>query len=263
METIKDKVLAWAQRGGDLREGISLFLTFNRNAYYALNIERKGVERGLATLVSEFANKTKIPAKEIWNVITGARETKSSISEPVVIIQPRPVVIDVRRREQEIGRLKLREEFPFLARKDCPDELAVLVNKMLTAYDDYTLNRKNLFEVDTNDQEKCYVTAREVVDAYILNRECWNELDYYKIHGKILGKMPQFKLHKLREKYNAMGAMELSNIMNNNIRRRVSYYKKQLANDKAKNKEEMRDHLLEAETETKLIKDILRERGLL
>ena len=255
---IKERVEQWAQSGGDFSTGLSLFLTFNRNSFYVRNIEAKGVEKGLATLVCEFANKIKVSSKQIFALIESSRLNNNFVITPDDSSHQKA-------REKEICQqkktIKLREEFPFLGKKDCPEEFAILVNKMLTAYDDYRRDRDKLYDLDKNNLEECYQGARGVLDAYILNREIWEELNYYKIHGTILGKLPEFKGREIREKYTAMSTVSLGKITGNNIPRKMSYYKKQL-NDKAtKNKDEIRAKMADAEDELSVIKKILIERG--
>jgi len=257
---IKERVEEWAKSGGDFGAGLSLFLSFNRNAFYARNIEAKGIERGMVTLVSEFSNKTKLPAMEIWGLIKTFPIASKGVTSEVVKVEAQSVCL-IADKEQHKKRMKLREEFPFLGRKDCPEELAVLVNKMLTAYDDYRSDREKLFEVDTNNPKECYQSAREVLDAYVLNREIWEELNYYKLHGKILGKMPEFRIRGLREKFSAMSTVNLVKITNNNIPRKMSYYKKQLSSSDTKNKMEIRAKISEREDELSVIRKILIERG--
>lgn len=255
---IKEKVEHWARSGGDFSAGLSLFLTFNRNSYYARNIEAKGVEKGLSTLVCEFANKIKVSSKEIFTLI----EAGQVGHELVITPDDSP---KQKAREQEIGqqkkKIKLREEFPFLGKKDCPEEFAILVNKMLTAYDNYRSDRDKLFDIDKNNLEECYQGAGGVLDAHILNREIWEELTNYKIHGTILGKLPIFKTRDIREKYTAMSTVSLGKITGNNIPRKMSYYKKQLSDKATKNKDEIRAKMADAEDELSLIKKILIERG--
>ena len=278
---IKERVIEWAQNGGDFRAGLSLFLSYNRNIYYGANIEAKGQIRGLNTLISEFSNKTKMPVKDIlreitnytnWNelhegekgrlndntIARGGEGAKGRTGEAATVSQSEG---DMERRRDEKKIIKLREEFPFLGRKDCPDVLALLVNKMLTAYDEYRDLRGDLFSVDGNDLDKCYQTSRSIVDAYILNREIWEELNYYKLHGKILGAMAHFKVKRIDQKYREMGTVDLVKIVSNNIPRKMSYYKKLLADKTTKNMDEIRQKAIEAEEEMAVIKGILKERG--
>lgn len=275
---IKDRVIEWAKLGGDFRAGLSLFLSYNRNIYYAANIEAKGAERGRNTLISEFSNKTKLPVNEIRGIITNCtnfnelhegekgrrgEEAKGRNGDEEAIPSA-----SLRDREQEQNArinqkrtTKLREEFPFLGRRDCPDELAILVNKMLSAYDDYRNFRKNLYSVDVNDLTQCYEVSRSIVDAHIYNREIWEELNYYKLHKKILGKLPEFKLKGMTDEYTAMGTVNLVKIVSNNIPRKMSYYKKLLADDQTKNMDDIRQKMKDAAVESDIIKGILKERG--
>ena len=255
---IKERVEQWAGSGGDFSAGLSLFLTFNRNSFYVRNIEAKGVEKGLATLVCEFANKIKISSKEIFALIEA-----SQVGNDLVITPDDSPQQKAREKEivQQKKTIKLREEFPFLGKKDCPEEFAILVNKMLTAYDDYRSDRDKLYDLDKNNLDECYQGARGVLDAHILNREIWQELNFYKIHGTILGKLPEFKDREIREKYSAMSTVSLGKITGNNIPRKMSYYKKQLNDTSVKNKDEIRAKMADAEDELSVIKKILIERG--
>lgn len=268
METgINDRVVAWAKGGGDFASGISLLLTFNRNVFYIRNIESKGIERGTATLVAEFSIKTKIPASDISRMIEEGRKCNykpvkgEETGDYTTTRLHEENQVKEQQKEREKRFIRLREEFPFLGRKDCPEELAILVNRMITAYGDYMTGHEVLYEVDTKDLKACYTAARETIDPYILNRQIWEELNYYKIHGKVLGKLPEFKARNLREKYGAMNTVSLVRISNNNIPRKMSYYKKQLGLKETKNKDEIRTKMAEAEEELAVIQKILRARG--
>jgi len=250
---IKERVILWAQSGGDFQSGLSLFLTFNRNVYYVRNIEAKGAEKGLVTLISEFSHKSKIPAPEIWAFI------KTGIPQKIVTVAPPRDEVQEKRLEK--NTLKLREEFPFLGRKDCPPELAILVNRMLTAYDDYRNGREKLYDLNMYDKEACYTAAREVLDAYILNRDCWEELNHYKQKGELLGNLPEFKARKLKEDYTKLSTIELYKKIKKNIPRRMAYYHQQLNDKKTKNREEIIEMMAGREAEIVLIKQILRDRG--
>jgi hypothetical protein len=263
---IKQRIIDWASRGGDFDSGIALFLTFNRNVFYARNIQLKGIDRGMITLLSEFSVKSKIPVQVLSELISnkGGSEIQQTRQFSEVNVTNRDECkAPITAITQEYIRKgnKLREEFPFLSRRDCPDELAILVNKMITAYEDYRTFKQDLFEIDRDDLIKCYESARKVLDAYILNRDIWEELNHYKATGKILGKLPEFKAKRVREEFLAMGTISLVRISGNNIPRKMSYYKKQLNDDKTKNKDDIREKMAEAEMELDVIKEILKERG--
>src|SRR5665648_733570 len=260
---IKDRVVEWAQAGGNFSAGLSLFLTFNKNVFYIRNIEAKGVEKGLVTLVTEFSNKTKVPVNELLAMIKAGQQ-----DENIVITMNdegqshRTAPTTAPTTEEGIRKTtKLRKEFPFLGRKDCPEEFAILVNKMLTAYDDYRSDRDKLYDLDKNNLDECYQGARSVLDSHILNREIWEELNHYKIHGTILGKRPEFKARIIREEFEAMTTIALSRISGNNIPRKMSYYKKQLSDVATKNKDDIRVKMTAAEDALSIIRKILIQRG--
>ena len=270
---IKDRVVEWAQAGGNFSAGLSLFLTFNRNVYYIRNIEAKGVEKGLVTLVTEFSNKTKVSVIELMAMIEGGKRggdiviTNDGLLRSARNDNFAPLAMTADGTGDCFVALamtkttKLREEFPFLGRKDCPEEFAILVNKMLTAYDDYRSDREKLYDIDKNNLEACYQGARSVLDAHICNREIWDELNHYKVHGTILGKRPEFKTRIIRDEFEAMTTIALSRISGNNIPRKMSYYKKQLSDAATKNKDDIRVKMADAEGELAVIRKILIQRG--
>jgi len=100
-----------------------------------------------------------------------------------------------------------------------------------------------------------------VVEAHIQNQECWKELNYYKIHGKVLGHMPQFKKKVLREKLRGMSTVVLVKTAHNNIPRKLSYYKSQINKGENQKLDVLRQRVTEAEEELSMIEEILRERG--
>jgi hypothetical protein len=84
--------------------------------------------------------------------------------------------------------IRLRERFPFLNSPDCPDELKILVADMLTAYGAYKAAFARLQELGDEESAKAAADCETVVTEYIENREIWDELEYYKENGQILGK---------------------------------------------------------------------------
>ena len=61
---------------------------------------------------------------------------------------------------------------------------------MLTAYDAYKTAHESLFAVKTF--EDIHKASRDTVENYLENRLIWDELNYYKQHGAVLGKHPIF-----------------------------------------------------------------------
>lgn len=61
---------------------------------------------------------------------------------------------------------------------------------MLTAYDAYKLAHQSLFSASTIEQ--ILDLSRDTVENYLENRRIWDELNYFKENGTILGQHPIF-----------------------------------------------------------------------
>jgi hypothetical protein len=61
---------------------------------------------------------------------------------------------------------------------------------MLTAHDAYLLSHEALFVATTFEQIE--QASRDTVENYLVNRVIWDELNYYKQHGAVLGHHPIF-----------------------------------------------------------------------
>ncbi len=119
--------------------------------------------------------------------------------------------------------IKLREQFPFLREKDCPDILKLLVNEMITAYEKYKAGRSQLFNSLTAEEEA--LLSRDIVDNFIENKEAFAELEHYKNNGQILGAHPIFEAQKIKEELDALNAEELS-LKASALRKNISTNKK-------------------------------------
>lgn len=93
--------------------------------------------------------------------------------------------------------IRLREEFPFLKEKECPDELKILVADMLTAYDKFREAHPRMFEAGS--EEELQKAVSDVVENYLENQAIWKELNYYKEHGEILGEHPIFNQQEVKD----------------------------------------------------------------
>lgn len=115
-------------------------------------------------------------------------------------------------------RAKLRDDFPFLNDADCPDELKVLVADKITAYKAYVKDQADLVKHANGELDLQPDTAKnlaaQVVENFEKNREIYEELNYYKEHGKILGNHPIFKNLTIQREVDAMTAEECFKYLN-------------------------------------------------
>jgi len=119
--------------------------------------------------------------------------------------------------------IKLREQFPFLREKDCPDMLKLLVNEMITAYEKYKAGRPQLFASLTAEEEG--LLSRDIVDNFIENKQAFAELEHYNNTGQILGAHPIFAARIIKEHLDALTAEGL-NLKYNSLRKNISTNKK-------------------------------------
>lgn len=112
--------------------------------------------------------------------------------------------------------IRFREKFTFLNSPDCPDILKILVSDMFTAYGRYKEAFARLEA--TPDDVSSLSTAQEaqaVVENFIANREIWDELEYYRENGKILGKCEKVKSLSVRKGVENLSDIDIQKALNN------------------------------------------------
>lgn len=112
--------------------------------------------------------------------------------------------------------IRFREEFPFLNSPECPDELKILVSDMFAAFDLYREGHAELVKApDDVANEEMLRVAQTVVENFLKNREIWEELDYYKQNGKVLGKAPIFETMMKKKEFRELPDIQLTQKLNN------------------------------------------------
>jgi len=178
-------------RYGKNRANINIFNTqgFTKNNYEALLEEFRLL---LAINIVEYNKLLKNPVKK---KIEAKKPEKQEAKLKVVIvgsqddIESRKTILNIKSEQ------KLRDEFPFLSDSACPDELKILVADKITAFRAYRESHKALFEVVTPEQQ--FNAVRDTVENFMLNREIYKELEYFKQHHKVLGEHPVFEKMKM------------------------------------------------------------------
>jgi len=124
--------------------------------------------------------------------------------------------------------IKLRDEFPFLREKDCPEELKILVADMISAYENYMQAHERLFAVVT--PEEFATATADVVENYLENREIWDELTHYKEKKELLAKHPIFAQMERFKEIRAMKGDELVKLLKS-LENNISRNKKNIETD--------------------------------
>lgn len=132
--------------------------------------------------------------------------------------------------------IRFREKYTFLNSPDCPDMLKVLVADMFTAYGEYKAAHARLQALGDEDSATAAADCEKVVTEYLKNREIWEELDYYRENGTILGKAAKFREAPAAEDLTALSDVDLiSKLQSASVQE--SKNKKKVADAKAKGEE--------------------------
>lgn len=105
--------------------------------------------------------------------------------------------------------IRFREKYPFLNSPDCPDVLKVLVSDMFTSYDNYKAAHARLQVLADDEAAAAVADCEKVVTEYLKNREIWDELEYYRENGTILGKAAKFREMEGAEDYTQLSEIDL------------------------------------------------------
>ncbi len=106
--------------------------------------------------------------------------------------------------------IRFREKYKFLNDPKCPDVLKVLVADMFTAYGHYKQAFAELQKLPDNaEAAQALENCGTLVENYLRNREIWDELEYYRQKGTILGKAAKFKEIEAAEDLAELSDVEL------------------------------------------------------
>lgn len=137
---------------------------------------------------------------------TVVSESKSDLSEDTA---GEKKVIDFTPSPEAEERKRIRDEFPFLDDEDCPIELRALVTDKVTAYRKYCIAHNQLQAHQNGtaviaDEAELKNVTKLAVEEFEANRAIYDELNFYKSQGKILGVHPIFQALTLQREVNSM-----------------------------------------------------------
>lgn len=226
---MKNKILEFLTTDRDYARGVQLFMLLGKSI----------------SLKKQFNNQPESPAmKELlfeqFRVMLGFTREKMKflLAKPVqkIIAYSEPVEkqpeLTIKQKVERIPinvitGFKLREEFPFLKEKDCPDVLKIMVADLNTAFDEYRQNHELLF---TAENEELIRATFATLENYLENRQIWDELNHYKTTGEILGVYKVAQAEKIQDEIDKMNPGQLHKLANN-LASNISKIKKKLANN--------------------------------
>lgn len=258
--TMTDKIIKYLENDRNFYTGVQLYQNFGKNKYLLRKFNFQGeTEKNKQLLFYQLFKLTGLPDKT-FNQIIGkpipeqikhdeiTEETPSQTEEEKVIA---PTITD----PVEATKIRIRETFPFLSEKSCPDSLKVLVSDMITAYINYINAHQQLFDV--KDEKEAFDVADKVIENYLENRDILFELNHYKRTGKILGKHKYFAADKRRAELSKKSVPELIKLKEN-LEMNIWRNKKTLEEDPKPHLTKSRNARIEKyETDLRSVKSLL------
>ncbi len=123
--------------------------------------------------------------------------------------------------DSEKAGLSISVQYTFLREEDCPSELKVLVNDVITSYHNFRAAHTELYEKVVQPEnsvlteDEIYEIASGLLSNFELNREIHAELEYYAKKKDILGEHEIFADLKKTRALDALTADEISKRINN------------------------------------------------
>lgn len=263
---MKEQIVNYLRTDRTFESGARLYHKLGHNLSLIRKFNIQGESKSnLEMLHYQLWKLTGLPEKE-FNEIMMKPVEKSQISNDKT--QPATESVEIPNTEQQTTnteqqtvsvadavKFKLREEFPFLADKSCPDAFKILVADMMTAHDNYIQAHEDLFNITNEDD--AFDAADKLINNYLDNQAIWKELNHYKATGTILGKHPYFQDQNRQKELTSKSVPDLM-IMLRNIEHSIWRVTKKMKDDPkpelvAKREKAIRDY----ERDKKIIKSLL------
>lgn len=263
---MKEEIINFFENDRSFNGAIALYSKYGRNAHFLRSVNIKGdTPQNKASLLYELFKLTGLSGKEyhkLMNAQVGNQQEKIEKLEKLEAenITSAPQTDEVKslldKAPEEFAKsVKLRQEFPFLKEKTCPDELKILVADMLTAHDAYVEAHPKLALAEN--AEEVSALAETVVENYLENRSIWEELNHYKEKGEILGEHPTLKELAFRKEIKGKSNPELIKLKDS-LYNKITRTKKQITDDnKPHLVEERSARVAEFEGQFVIVKKIL------
>lgn len=135
--------------------------------------------------------------------------------------------------DSEKAGLSISVQYAFLREEDCPNELKVLVNDVITSYHNFRAAHTELYEKVVQPEntilteDEIYEIAFGLLENFELNREIHAELEHYAKTKEILGDHEIFAELKRTRELDALSADEISKRISN-LKTYISKKKKKL-----------------------------------
>lgn len=215
MNEAKKKITDWLCGPRLHAEGVELYRIYGSNLRLKRQFAVDDTSVTREMMVDELRRIAGISEAELARLPRLATRPAVSIPDP----EPIPAVSagsdtpgdnrNIEAPETARKMMRFRDRFPFLSSPDCPDVLKVLVSDMFTAYGRYRSAFARLQTLGDEASEQAAAECGRVVEAYLSNREIWDELEHYKETGEILGRASKFEELRQAEDISALSDVDL------------------------------------------------------
>lgn len=266
-------IFNWLNTGSDPKVGVQLFQTYINDNPLVTRILSSNpsshlhfVRHALTVYMdSEVAKRpVQIPdpdqLQQLNEKIESLESEKQELSETNEELQDQNSELEQRINGQHADPVKktpsLREQFPFLADPDCPNELKILAADKITAYNKVIEYYNALSDCLTDQQ--LFSTVRNLVHWYKINHGIKKEFVHYKNKNTVLGKHDIFVEYQDLQDLKKLSALQLAELktqVENNIRHLQKQIKKNNRPDLLIRREEkMRKYKMKLEAIIALLK---------
>lgn len=223
---MKEQIISWATTDRSFVTGLQLLSMYSKLTGVIRKLSLQGATAGNIELLNYHLMKLAGASEAQWRKLMG-KSVSATIS--IDLNNPEQRATAIAEIPEEVRKVfRLRDEFPFLREKDCPNELKILVADMLTTHDTFVRDHEALFA--TLDEKEIAALSASVVDNYVENRLIWDELNHYKQHGQPLGQHPVWKRTQQLEELQKLSNAELVKL-SKNIPTNISRIRKKLAEE--------------------------------
>ncbi|HBZ67585.1 MAG TPA: hypothetical protein DEO70_12175 [Bacteroidales bacterium] len=226
MTSIKEQIIAWVTHDRSFEAGAEIFRVNSKHQGLIRKFAMQGDTKENCEMLHYHLSKLAGVDEASWRRL---------LRNPVVPVDTTDYTNTQVRFEllaavpEDVRKVfRLRDEFPFLNARECPNELKILVADLLSTHDRYVSDHQKLFSATT--PEEIATLSASVVENYLENRQIWDELNHYKTEGKPLGEHPVWQRAARLKELQQMSNTDLVKL-NKNIPTNISRITKKLEED--------------------------------
>lgn len=184
---MKSKIIQYLKSDRSFEGGVKLYQEVGLSMSLKTTLNRQGfTPYNHQLLLEELRKLAGISPEELKAFVTAPLAPIQEVIEKVEPVTDEEKQTFIREIPENIRKtIRLRDEFPFLGLPGCPNEIKILVADMITLHDNYMKAHSRLFS--SLSEQDLQETAETVVEDYLENQQIWDELNYYKLNGKVLG----------------------------------------------------------------------------